>query len=251
MSNDFNTFDLQTVKNFYAEAFQTFDRQRRAPEIEVRLYPYIGINHTIRARDGKVFVRIAEICGEMPLQAQKALAFILVAKLLRKKVPAEARQVYSNYISNQDLREKASENKRARGRKIITSAKGEIYDLEQIFDALNALYFENAIKKPVLTWSSRETYRILGHHDAAHETIVVSRSLDNKKTPRFVVEYVVYHEMLHIFHPTTHRKGRRYNHTPAFRRDERKFAFFEEAESWIERNVKNLKRNAKKKKIKK
>ncbi|MDQ3322905.1 MAG: M48 family peptidase, partial [Acidobacteriota bacterium] len=86
----------------------------------------------------------------------------------------------------------------------------------------------------------------LGHHDAAHETIVVSRSLDGGKVPKYVVEFVVYHEMLHIFHPTVHRSGRRYNHTPAFRRDERQFAYFEEAENWIERNVKNLKRQAKK-----
>ncbi|HXH70477.1 MAG TPA: hypothetical protein VNI60_09125, partial [Pyrinomonadaceae bacterium] len=66
------------------------------------------------------------------------------------------------------------------------------------------------------------------------------------KVPKFVVEFVVFHEMLHIFHPTTLRNGRRYNHTAQFRHDERKFAYFEEAENWIKRNVKNLKRRAKK-----
>lgn len=247
MSNDFNLFNSQAIEKFYGQAFHIFDKRRRAPEIEVRLYPYVGVNHTIRVRGGKVFVRISELCRDMPLAAQKALAFILVAKLLRKKVPAEARKIYSDYAKNRELREKAAENKRARGRKIITASKGEVYDLEAIFDALNALYFQNAIRKPVLTWSARKTYRILGHHDAAHETIVVSKSLDDKKAPRCVVEYVVYHEMLHIFHPTTHRNGRRLNHTPAFRRDERKFAFFDEAEKWIEQNARNLKRGAKRK----
>jgi hypothetical protein len=247
MQNDFSPFDSQTIKEFYAEAFQIFDKQRPTPEIEVRLYPYIGINHTIRVRSGKVFVRIAEICREMPLAAQRALAFILVAKLLRKKVPLKARKTYSDYLKNQELREKAAENKRARGRKVITTSKGDVYDLNTIFEGLNAFYFQNAIPKPILTWSARKTYRILGHHDSTHETIAVSRSLDNKKVPRYVVEYVIYHEMLHILHPTTHRNGRRYNHTPAFRRDERKFAFYTEAEEWIARNVRNLKRNAKRK----
>jgi hypothetical protein len=51
--------------------------------------------------------------------------------------------------------------------------------------------------------------------------------------------------MLHIHHPTQHRNGRRYNHTPAFRRDEEKFLYFDEAEKWIERNVRLLKKNAK------
>jgi hypothetical protein len=56
----------------------------------------------------------------------------------------------------------------------------------------------------------------------------------------------MFHEMLHIFHPTTHRDGRRYNHTPQFRRDEKKFVYFKEAESWIEQNARRLKQNAKK-----
>ena len=47
--------------------------------------------------------------------------------------------------------------------------------------------------------------------------------------------------MLHIKHPTVHHNGRRYNHTPIFRRDEENFAYFEEAEKWIEQNVRNLK----------
>jgi hypothetical protein len=240
------TGNLNEIKSFYEEACHAFDAKRPTPEIEVRFYPYIGINHTIRVRSSKVFVRIAEICREMPLNAQKALAYILVAKLLRKKVPPKAREVYSSFIKTQEIREKATENKKTRGRKIITSAQGDFYDLDEIFDTLNRTYFRDSLQKPVLTWSARKTYRILGHHDSTHETVAISKSLDDKKVPKFVVEYVVFHEMLHIFHPTEHRNGRRFNHTPAFKRNERKFRYFEEAESWIERNVKHLKRKAKK-----
>lgn len=242
----FMTDNLEQIKIFYAEAFQHFDARHPTPDIEVGFYPYIGINHTIRVRRGKVFVRLAEICREMPLNAQKALAYILVAKLLRKKVPPPAREVYSNYIKRQEIRDKAAENKKTRGRKIISSASGAFFDLDEIFEKLNAEYFKKTLPKPVLSWSSRKTYRILGHHDSAHETIIISQSLDDRNVPEYVVEYVVFHEMLHIFHPTEHRDGRRYNHTPAFRRNERKFRYFTEAENWIERNVKNLKKRAKK-----
>jgi hypothetical protein len=114
-----------------------------------------------------------------------------------------------------------------------------------MFARLNREYFREALEKPTLTWSARRTYRILGHHDSTHNTIVLSRSLDDRSVPRFVVEYVLFHEMLHIAHPAKHVNGRRYHHTPAFRRDERKFAYYEEAESWIERNVRKLKRKAK------
>ena len=238
---------LEQIKSFYEEAFQIYDGKRPIPDIEVRFYPYIGINHTIRVRDGKIFVRIAEICRAMPSNAQKALAFILVAKLLRKKVSPEAREIYSNFIKTQEIRALATENKRARGRKIISSANGDFYNLDEMFVRLNGNYFQDKLPKPVLSWSARKTYRILGHHDSTHETVIISKSLDDKKVPKYVVEYVLFHEMLHIFHPTEHRGGRRFNHTPQFRRNERKYAYFEEAENWIERNVKNLKRNAKRK----
>jgi hypothetical protein len=69
--------------------------------------------------------------------------------------------------------------------------------------------------------------------------------LDSAAVPKFVVEYVLFHEMLHIAHPAKHKNGRRYHHTPAFRRDERRFAHFHAAEKWIDENVWKLKRAAK------
>ncbi|MDQ6785973.1 MAG: SprT-like domain-containing protein [Acidobacteriota bacterium] len=240
------TAQLRQIKTFYEKAFQTLNNKSKTPEIEICFYPYIGVNHTIRIRDRKVYVRLADLCHDLPSEAQKSLAFILVAKLLRKKVPAQAREIYRASINNGKLRDRVTKTKRERGRKIITTAKGDVYDLRKIFAHLNQIYFDGAISEPILTWSVRKTYRILGHHDATHETIVVSRSLDAPRVPKYVVEFVVFHEMLHIFHPTVHRDGRRYNHTPAFRCDEKQFAYFEEAERWIESNVKNLKRSAKK-----
>jgi len=233
---------IAQIKNFYEEAFQVLEKSKPLPEIEIRFYPYIGINHTIRVRDGKIFVRIAELCREMPLAGHKALAYILVAKILRKKVPPKAREVYTSFIKTEEIRDQAIENKKTRGRKIVTSAQGEVYDLDEIFDDINEIYFRDAIPKPVLSWSSGKTYRILGHHDSTHQTIIISKSLDDKKVPRFVVEYVVFHEMLHIFHPVEIRNGRRIVHSPQFKRNERTFEYFEQAESWIEKNVRNLRK---------
>jgi predicted metal-dependent hydrolase len=235
-----------SIREFYEDAFHRLDPKRSVPEIDVRFYPYVGINHTIRVRNGKVFVRISEICRDMPAAEQDALAYILVSKLLRKKVPDWANNTYSNYIKSHEVRQRATERKRVHGRKVITSAAGTVYDLNETFDRLNGAYFAGQLEKPVLSWSAKKTYRILGHHDSTHKTIIVSRSLDSTDVPRFVVDYVVFHEMLHIHHPTVHHNGRRYNHTAAFRRDEQRFTNFHEAERWIGRNVGKLKRRARK-----
>jgi hypothetical protein len=197
-------------------------------------------------RSGEVFVRIGDICAEMPMFSQRGLAYILVGKLLRKKIPAGADELYDAYIKSDFIQKKAAESKRKYGRKVVTSPKGSVYDLDELFDTVNDRYFGNTIDRPVLTWSVRKTYHILGHHDSTHNQITISTSLDSIETPRFVVEYVMFHEMLHIAHPAKHVNGRRYFHTPAFRRDERKFTHYTAAERWIEQNVRRLKRAAKK-----
>lgn len=237
---------LSQIRELYEEAFRWYHPRKAMPAIEVEYYPYIGINHTIRIRDSKIFVRIGEICRDMPLSSHRGLAYILTGKLLRKKIPVGARGVYSAYIDTPEIREKALNHKKARGRKVITTAKGDVYDLDQIFEDLNHLYFRGSIQKPALTWSAKKTYRILGHHDATHDHVAISKSLDSLDVPRYVVEYVLFHEMLHIAHPTQHVNGRRYNHTAAFKRDERMFQYFSEAERWIERNVRRLKTEVKK-----
>jgi hypothetical protein len=236
---------IRQIRNFYIDAFRRLKRDAEPPEIEVSFYPYIGINHTIRVRDGKVFVRIAQIFEASPLPVQKSLASILVSKILRKRVPRADLENYQAFVKTEPVQAQAFENRRRRGRKVVTTPKGEVYDLEEIFARLNRIYFQNRLPKPVLTWSAQKTFHRLGHHDSTHETLVISKSLDDKKVPAFVTEYVVYHEMLHIKHPTIERNGRRYNHTPAFRRDEEKFAYFAEAEAWIERNSAALRRKVK------
>jgi len=245
MTNSHWPLTADEIRKLYAEAFGIYDKERETPEIDVSFYPYVGINHTIRVRNGRVYVRIGEICREMPHDAHRGLARILVAKLYGRKPPKQANQVYEDYIKTPEIRKRAAENKRTLGRKVITSPQGSTYDLEKIFKLLNQQYFNGKLPKPTLTWSTKKTYRILGHHDAAHDTIVVSRSLDSVNVPGFVVDYIVFHEMLHIAHPTKHVNGRRYNHTAAFKRDEQKFEYYAEAEAWIERNVRKLERDAK------
>lgn len=235
------------IREFYAQAFRRMNGKEPVPQIDISFYPYVGMNQTIRVRDGRVFVRIAEMCRDMPAEVHRALALILVSKLVRRRVPREADAIYAEYQDSPEMRERSHTRKLSHGRKIITTSKGEVYDLDEIFDNLNFWYFGGRLEKPVLTWSVKKTYRILAHHDATHATIVVSKSLDTPDVPRFVVEYIVFHEMLHIHHPTVHHNGRRYNHTAAFRRDERKFPHYQAAEEWIERSVRKLKRRARKK----
>jgi predicted metal-dependent hydrolase len=110
-----------------------------------------------------------------------------------------------------------------RGRKRITTAQGHVYHLEAIFEKLNRQYFYGLMARPLMTWSSERARNRLGHYDPAHNAIVVSSVFDHPRVPQYVVEYIVYHEMLHLKHPVKLRGSRRCVHSAEFQAEEKLF----------------------------
>ncbi|HEV3468739.1 MAG TPA: SprT-like domain-containing protein [Pyrinomonadaceae bacterium] len=218
----------------FAEAFRQLAPKRAAPEVDARYYPYAGLNHTIRVRSGRVYVRLSDIFRGAPPGVHRALAFILVAKLLRRKTPPFYEKVYRDYAYAPEVLRASDLARRRRGRKLVSTAQGRVYDLGRMFRRLNQRYFDGGLEQPTLTWSRRRTRTILGHHDGAHDTIVISKTLDSEDVPEWFVEYILYHEMLHIKHPARLINGRRYYHTKAFRAEEQRFPFYREAQQWLD-----------------
>jgi hypothetical protein len=227
--------NIGQIEEIYKKTLFAIRGVENDAKLRVEFYPYVKINNTIRLRNGVLHIKISDLLHDAPLEFQQALAEILIRKFYRKRVSSQLMQIFQDYVNQPELREKSITSRKERGRKILSGAQGEHYNLDKLFDLLNQKNFANSISKPVLTWSAHKTYRILGRYDPAHHTITISKTLDDEKVPPFVVMYVVYHEMLHIKHPTQYKNGRHSIHTPAFRREEESFELFESAEDWIEK----------------
>src|SRR6267143_3097036 len=230
------------LKKVFCEAFRQLDRtgKRFHPDvsgIEVKFYPYAGLHHTIRVRAGRIFVRLSDLFQTAPPEVIRALAFLLVARLLSRKAPRDQERIYRSYAFSPQLLRASDIARRQRGRKVVSSAHGKVYDREKIFARLNRRYFDGEMEKPVLTWSQRRARSILGHHDAAHDIITISKTLDSREVPEWFVEYILFHEMLHIKHPARIINGRRYYHSPAFREEERSFPTYQHAQEWLDHVV--------------
>jgi predicted metal-dependent hydrolase len=87
--------------------------------------------------------------------------------------------------------------------------------------------------RPTLTWSRDVSRQSLGHYDPAHNTIVVSRIFDHPRVPRYALEYLLYHEMLHLRHPVKLRGSRRCVHPKQFQEEERLFPDLESAKKFL------------------
>lgn len=113
---------------------------------------------------------------------------------------------------------------------IVETARGEAYDLRDSFNRVNERYFGGKMAAPHLTWSRTLTGRKFGHYDWIADTVMISRTLDDKDVPPMVMDFIMFHELLHKFHGLHWVNGRGYAHTSEFQRDERKFEQWKEAE---------------------
>src|SRR5438874_11074354 len=109
------------LKKVFHDAFRHFGggRKRFIPNIdviEVRFYPYAGLHHTIRIRAGRVYVRISDLLESAPPEVIRALAFLLVARLLSRKAPRNHERVYRSYAFKPDLLRASDLARRPRGR---------------------------------------------------------------------------------------------------------------------------------------
>ena len=203
------------------------------PEIRVEFYSFANVNNTIRMRDGRLLVRLSDLLEGAPESVLESIAHILLAKIYRKPIePAHATR-YRRYVSSRDIAAKAHLVRQIRGRKHIISAKGRVYHLEEIFDQLNQRFFHGLLARPQMTWSQVKSRQSLGHYDPAHNAIVVSRIFDHARVPRCVVEYIVYHEMLHLKHPVKLRGTRRCVHGKEFLEEEKLFPELEQARAFL------------------
>ena len=217
----------------FEQAYRDLRPDADLPGLKVEFFPFTSIKNTIRMREGKLLVRLSDLLEGAPAPVLKAIAHILLAKMYRRPINREAAARYRKYVSSHHVSRKAHLVRQMRGRKHLDSAQGRTYDLEALFEDLNQRFFHGLMARPQMTWSRDHSRNSLGHYDPAHNAIVVSRIFDHPRVPRFAVEYIVYHEMLHLKHPVKLRGSRRCVHSADFQAEEKLFPQLDEVKQFL------------------
>jgi hypothetical protein len=225
----------EQLLQIFEETFRALRPRTPVPEIRVSFFRFANVNNTIRLREGRLLVRISDLLEGAPEPVLRAIAHILVAKMYREPIDREHATRYRRYVSTHHMSQKAHLVRQMRGRKRITSAQGHVYHLEEIFEELNRRFFYGLLARPLMTWSGERSRNRLGHYDPAHNAIVVSSVFDHPRVPRYVVEYIVYHEMLHLKHPVKLRGSRRCVHSAEFQAEEKLFDQLGAAKEFLKR----------------
>ncbi len=138
-----------------------------------------------------------------------------------------------------------------RKRRLRLMPEGSALDLRELRDDLNERYFEGRLTVDI-SWGKaavggaqscrrhRTSSLQLGSYSYEDKLIRIHRVLDDPGVPRYVVEAVVHHELLHADMPPEVRRGKRQFHTPEFRRRERLYRNLGRAERWIGEHLTEL-----------
>jgi hypothetical protein len=124
------------------------------------------------------------------------------------------------------------------------SAEGRHHDLRAIFDKLNARYFRNSLRGYTIAWGRKrrqrpKAYFIFGTIQEEDRMIRIHPLLDAGWVPRWFLEFVLYHEMLHSVVPDVYdrKRRRRVVHTAEFLKREQRFPHYTRARRWEADNL--------------
>ncbi len=230
-----NTLAVPGGARTFQRMFTRLGIQGRPPRFEVEWFPYANLAHTIRLRKDTAYVRMSDLLQRAPQEVLAAAAVLLLARLYRQRAPQDMQKMYRSFVEAPATRRRLLRLRSARGRRVRSGPQGAFHDLAGLFARLNRRYFSGTLQQPHLGWSLRVWRRQLGVFDPGVRQIVLNRRLDRAGVPCCAVEYVLYHEMLHVKHPVKRAACGLQAHSPEFRSAEKRFAEYEKARKILAR----------------
>lgn len=202
--------------------------------IDLRVHDNRSTMVSFRQDPGRLHLRVHHMFLDAPPEVLRALADYARTRA------ADAGRVLDQYVLANRDRIRPADPRESAGRPL--RAQGQVHDLQAIFDELNRRYFRGTVQARIgwgrgSTRRRRRTIRLGAYfHDT--QTILMHPAMDRPEVPRFFVELVVYHEMLHQAVPQPlGASGRRCVHSPEFRARERLFHDYERARDWEDRHL--------------
>jgi hypothetical protein len=230
-----NPVQIPGGEALFQRMFTRIGCAERPPDFHVEFYPYSSLVLTIRRREETLYVRFSDLLRRAPVEVLEGAAALLLARVYRRRTPRALVKPYLEYARSDRTRERVSSMRRSRVRLRHTAPQGQHYDLAALFDQLNGKYFAGLLQRPHIGWSTRGWRRQFGCYDPGPNQILLNRRMDRSEVPQFVVEYVLYHEMLHLKHPTRRSGCSLISHSPQFRAEEKLFHQFDPARKFLDR----------------
>ncbi len=210
----------------------------RKPVLVLQLSPSQHLRHRLRIQNGKIYLQLSVQVLELSDDYPPAITEYLILRAQKRPVPPELKAQIARLEKSFSPPPGATVPERVSP--IQLQPRGRFFNLEEIFRQLNRDYFQNTLALPHLGWTQRFSRRRLGFYDSQRNLLNISRILDHPAIPRFVVEGILFHEMLHMVYPIRIQNGRRVVHGKEFKEAEKHFSKHRELQHWLKNELPRL-----------
>jgi predicted metal-dependent hydrolase len=201
-------------------------------KVKAEFYPYRSLRHSVEWNGFRIRAKVSKLFANAPNQILEVIAVILLSRVYKRQIDKHTRSLYRAYSQQLSYKRQV--------RKLDYSAKGKYFDLQLIYQRINNIYFSGELKVANIGWSKKRSYTRLGFYDKKRNLIVISKIFDSPAASLKVLQYLMYHEMLHIKYPEVTVNHRRRIHTRDFKQAEKQFPDFDEIQVWLKKNVQLL-----------
>ncbi|MCU0664909.1 MAG: hypothetical protein MUC50_21615 [Myxococcota bacterium] len=192
-----------------------------------------------RRRGGRLHLRLHRMFQHADHQVLDALATYVSRRSSRSS------RVLDTFIA--EHRDELDRSAKRKSPRLL--AQGRWFDLSKVLHRVGSTYFGGPIDVGIGWGQVRKSTRrrrrgvrsrALATYSFFDKCIRVSPVLDAQFVPEFVMDWIVYHEILHHVLPVEGDASRKVYHSARFRCLERAFPRFEEARSWERANLDKL-----------
>lgn len=167
-----------------------------------------AFNANVRYTESSMIFRLSYDWKNVSDEIKMGLIQSLLLKVYNEKKRTINIELYENFIRNIGDYSESKESDPV---------------LEQSFDRVNEKYFYGMLSKPNLKWGG-PSFSKLGSYEYGSNTITISSIFrSNEAKAQELLDYIMYHEMLHKKHKFKNYKGKNYHHTRKFRESEKAF----------------------------
>lgn len=223
----------EQVRKIFSEVYLDYKKISRkkitCTEFETVYFRSHTLNATLKVEEKRATLKLSARCLMQPETFHRALSHILWSRIFNCPCSEKHRNVWRYYESKNSAQNRLgiSENKPGNFR------KSEFHDLQEYSEKILKTYFPKLSKPVNVLWAKRAGRNRLGSYCVSGRKILINPVLDHPDVPGYVIESVIFHELLHHIIPPEQSHGRKIYHTRFFRRTERVFPGYAESERWL------------------
>ena len=207
--------------------------EKHIKRVAVRFHPFRATLYSFKInRSGHVVLKLHVAFRRASEDVLAQAARVMLGRRKGRKVERGSYDAFVRSIPETDFELPGA-------RRAVTRAStepGVHRSLDESFDRVNLEYFKGQLERPQLCWSPVRAKRLLGSYHHRKDRLIISRVFDSMKVPVVVLDFLMYHELLHKFLGVGRLDdGRRCVHSKEFRALEKQFKHFQEARHFLKR----------------